>query len=185
MSFFCCCPALVPCVLAGNSVKNKVLYKRDKNKDPTFDEMVPPKSTQNRIILEMSNDAIFGGLSFSFEQDAPPIAKHLFSGINEHDFRLTIMNVNRVLQENIPCAGFVVFYSLCCPFTCGLSAIPLWKAGGNAERKIREYIDEQNRTVYAKSNVTWYLHVRNDNTDNPCSWIEVRLNEEIPQEIHD
>jgi hypothetical protein len=168
-------------VLLGNNLKNKILYKHDSRKEQPFKEMTPPATTADRIILEMSNDAIFGGLSFSFEQDAPNEARNILSAIDANEFRLTIMNVNKVLQENIPCVGYVMLYSLCCPFTCGLTAMPLWRAGGKAEEKVREYLAEQNEK-YEKLNVIWELHVRNKNTDTPCSWIEVRFIKE-PESI--
>ncbi|KAL0482744.1 transcription termination/antitermination protein NusA [Acrasis kona] len=172
----CCCEPLFPLALVGNTIKNKIVYKRNNDTD-LFVEMSPPQSTSKRIIFEMVSDALFAGLPNRFEEDLPNTANHIPSEYKQK-IKHTIRNINRVLQENVPCTGLIIAYSLCCLCTFGITLIPLCNAGSNAEVKIREYIDKQNEQVFKNTNYKFELQVRNTNTDFPCSWVEVHIENE-------
>ena len=178
MNFLCCCPQCYPLVMAGNKMKNKIMYRSSNPLAQDTDDSQPVESTMDRIVLPMGTDAYFNGLPLFFDEEFPELLEKSQT-IEEPDFHYTIMNINNVIQKNIPCVGKIVLYASLAPFTCGLSAIPLMNAGPVAEEKLRLFLKSQNESVYDQKygvgNVKWELHTRLLGSHAPCSWIEIQI----------
>jgi hypothetical protein len=183
-TFLCCCPQCYPCVTAGNSIKNKILYGRNNNDDDEELFMIEEENKFNKtsIVLRMQTDAFFNGLPLMYEEEFPQMINDSQT-IDYDDFHFTIMNINHVIQKSIPCVGKIVLFALLVPVSCGLSAIPLWKAGTIAKDTLEQFLKQQNETVYdvkyGEGNVRWELKM-NKNGSSSC--IQVHINVE---KIHD
>jgi len=149
--------------MALNHAKNSMLYEHG--------EPAKPSTSSNIVaIIEMDTAPVFNGLPLAFNEDLPEAVLQL---IPPEVYNFTIMNLNRVLQQSIPCVGLIGCYALMLPFTCGLTGIPLMNSGARAIAAIEQFLHEQNTQVYTKYNVKWELHTFSKRGEQTGSFIEI------------
>jgi hypothetical protein len=173
-------------VIIGNRIKNKLLYENSVQLEAEEDGNSGEKllnsndnSNIKKIVFPMKTEAFFSGLPLVYDEDLPSELNQPEIAMLQKDFLYTIMNVNYIIQKNIPCVGKIVIFSIMGIVTCGATWLPLWHAGTNATEKLEQFLQKQNESVYdvkyGKGNVTWQLHKQLQGDRAPCSWIEVHI----------